>query len=220
MDRELARKGIPLIISRLRKELKLDDGPSWNRMDPFQCLIGTVLSARTRDESTAKAASALFAKYPDAMSLSRAPVKEIEQLIKPSGFYKVKARRVKQLASYLLEHHNGQVPRNMDELVRLPGVGRKTAGCVLVYSFRIPAIPTDTHVHKIANRIGLVKAKTPEQTEQELMKIIPRDKWIIINHLFVRFGQQLCKPIKPECWRCPIEKVCEYPDKNLKAPDI
>lgn len=215
MDRQEARRRIPRIVSLLMRELDIDEGPPWNMADPFQCLIGTVLSARTRDENTARAASALFARYPDARSLAGAPVREIEGLIKPSGFYRVKARRIRELAAYLLKHHGGRVPHEMEELVRLPGVGRKTAGCVMVYSFRRPAIPVDVHVHRISNRIGIVKTKTPEQTEQELMKTVPRRYWIILNHMFVRFGQQICKPVRPECWRCPIAGLCEYPSKSM-----
>jgi endonuclease-3 len=216
MDSQEARRRIPGIVSLLRRGLDIDDGPPWNRTDPFQCLVGTVLSARTRDENTDRAAKALFARYPDARKLASAPVKDVEELIKPSGFYRVKTRRIKKLAAYLLEHHRGIVPEDMEGLVRLPGVGRKTAGCVMVYSFRRPAIPVDVHVHRISNRIGLVKTKNPEQTETELMKIVPRRYWIILNHMFVRFGQQLCKPARPECWRCPIAKLCEYPGKKVR----
>jgi endonuclease-3 len=219
MDEKEARKRIPTIISNLKNHLDIDEGPPWNRMDPFQCLIGTVLSARTRDENTARAAAALFRKYPDAPSLTKAPIKDVQRLVRPSGFYLVKAKRNKELSQYLLDHHKGIVPDNMDDLVRLPGVGRKTAGCVMVYSFKRPQIPVDVHLHRIPNRIGLLKTKTPEQTEQELMRLIPKQHWIITNHLFVRFGQQVCKPLRPECWHCPITRLCDYPDKNLSPPN-
>ena len=214
MNKESTRKAIPVIISRLTRELDIDEGPPWNRVDPFQCLIGTVLSARTKDENAARAAAALFSEYPDAESLARAPLERVERLVKPSGFYRVKARRVKELAQYLLDHHGGNVPGEMDELVRLPGVGRKTAGCVLVYSFRKPAIPTDVHVHRISNRIGLVRTRTPEKTEQALMDVVPIGRWTIINHMLVRFGEQLCRPVRPECWRCPVRGLCKFPDKT------
>jgi endonuclease-3 len=216
MKPQEVRKRIPRVVTLLKKELEIDEGPPWNRRDAFQCLIGTVLSARTKDENTAKATQALFERYPDAMGLAAAPIKEVEKIVRPSGFYKVKARRIKGLAKYLLQHHNGNVPEDMEILTNLPGVGRKTAGCVLVYSFGRPAIPTDTHVHRLSNRIGLVRTKNPERTEAELMRVVPRKYWIILNHLFVRFGQRICKPIRPECWHCPIVKLCDYPDKNLK----
>lgn len=218
MNPKGARKRIPRIVILLKKELEMDDGPPWNRRDAFQCLIGTVLSARTRDENTARATQALFGRYPDVKGLATAPIREVERLIRPSGFYKVKARRIKELASHLLKHHNGRVPEDMEALTSLPGVGRKTAGCVMVYSHGRPAIPVDVHVHRISNRIGLVKTKTPEQTEAGLMRIVPKRYWIMLNHMFVRFGQQICKPIRPECWHCPIVKLCDFPDKNLEQP--
>jgi endonuclease-3 len=206
-----------MTITALSKEFGQDDGPPWNLGNPFHCLIGTVLSARTRDENASRAAGALLEAYPDPRSLSEASVEEIERLIRPSGFYRVKARRVKKLASSLIRHHGGRVPNNMDELVSLPGVGRKTAGCVLVYSFGKPAIPVDVHVHRISNRIGIVDTKKPRETELELMKTVPKDKWIVINHLLVRFGQNICKPLKPECRRCPVTLLCDYPHKNVRG---
>jgi endonuclease-3 len=218
MKPQEVRKRIPSIVTLLKKELEIDEGSPWNRRDAFQCLIGTVLSARTRDENTAKATQALFERYPDVKGLSSASLTEVEELIRPSGFYKVKARRIKEIATHLLKHHNGNVPEDMEALTSLPGVGRKTAGCVMVYSHGRPAIPTDTHVHRLSNRIGLVKTKTPEQTETELMRAVPERYWIILNHLFVRFGQQICKPISPECWHCHTVKLCEYPEKNLEPP--
>lgn len=187
---------------------------TWNLENPFQVLIGTVLSQRTRDESTEKASAALFSRYKTPKQIENAPLKEIEKLIKPSGFYKVKARRVKEISSIILKDYGGKVPDTVEELVAIPGVGRKTAGCVLVYAFGKPAIPVDTHVHKVSNRLGLVKTKRPEQTEQELMKIIPKDMWITVNNTMVRFGQQVCKPVKPRCWDCPVYKLCEYMPKN------
>jgi len=184
--------------------------------NPFQVLISTVLSQRTRDENTEKASGQLFRKYRNPRQLSQASLKDIEKLIKPSGFYKTKARRVKEISRILVERYKGKVPRDFDRLMSLPGVGRKTANCVLVYAYGIPAIPVDTHVHRISNRIGLVKTKAPEKTESGLLKIVPRKNWIEFNDLFVKFGQRTCKPIKPECWRCPIVKQCGYPNKNLK----
>jgi endonuclease-3 len=218
MDREEVRRRTARIIPILRKALDIDEGPPWNFREPFECLIGTVLSARTKDENTAKATAQLFRRYPDVRSLAKAPVREIEKLVRPSGFYRVKARRVKELARFLLDNHGGEVPDTMEELVKLPGVGRKTAGCVMVYAYGRPQIPVDVHVFRISNRIGLVKTRDPEETEFELMEVVPRDKWIILNHLFVRFGQQVCKPLRPECWRCPIEGLCEFPEKNLENP--
>jgi len=187
------------------------------RLDPFKSLIGTVLSARNRDESTAIATERLFSKYDTPEKLAKADLKSIEKLIKRSGFYKTKARYAKAISKIILEKYNGRVPDNMDKLCELPGVGRKVGGCVLVYSFgKNDSIPVDTHVHRTSNRIGLVKTKNPNQTEQELMKLFPKKYWIIINELFVSFGKKICKPIGPLHSQCPVRNYCDY-YKSLKS---
>jgi len=208
------QKRVSRIVSILEKEIGID----WflKHGDPFRVLIKTLLSQRTRDENTDKASRNLFSEFRDAKQLSKASLKDIERLIKASGFYRVKARRIREVSRVLVERYEGRVPGNLDELLKLPGVGRKTANCVMVYAYGEPSIPVDTHVHRIPNRIGLVKTKTPEQTEKELMEIVPKKYWIEINELFVKFGQRICKPIKPLCYRCPIKRLCKYPNKNLK----
>lgn len=178
--------------------------------DPFYILISTVLSQRTRDEFTDRAAKQLFKWYKTANQLARAQGKKIEQLIKPSGFYRIKAKRIKAISRELLKNHNGKVPDDIDSLLRLPGVGRKTANCVLVYAFRKAALPVDTHVHRISNLIGWVKTRTPEETEQELMRVIPKKHWIQLNELLVKHGQNICLPRGPKCWVCPIQKHCKH----------
>src|SRR5574340_1084793 len=137
---------------------------------PLSILIGTILSARTRDESTAAVVKTLFSKYKTANSLARAKLVDVEKIIKRTGFYHVKAKRIIEVASIIDSRYSGKVPKTMEELLSLPGVGRKTANCVLVYAFDEPAIPVDTHVHRISNRLGLVQTKIPEETEIELMK--------------------------------------------------
>lgn len=176
---------------------------------PYRVLISTILSHRTKDENTHRASSNLFERFPTANDVANAPLEEIEELIRPSGFYKVKARRVKEVSKILLEEYDGEVPRGFDELMSLPSVGRKTANCVLVYAFGEPAIPVDVHVHKISNRIGLVKTKTPDQTEAELVKKVPEKYWLDLNELFVRFGQDVCKSVGPKCEECDFTSFCE-----------
>lgn len=176
--------------------------------DPFKVLIATILSQRTRDENTEKASRALFREYSTARKLARAPLKSIEKLVKPSGFYRVKAKRVREVARMLVENYGGKVPADITELLSLPGVGRKTANCVLVYGFGKKAIPVDTHVHRISNRLGLVETRTPGETEKALEELVPRRHWMNINHFFVRFGQNICRPIKPRCIECSIDSVC------------
>lgn len=177
---------------------------------PLSILIGTILSARTRDENTSAVVKKLFSQYKTASALASAKLSDVEKIIKSTGFYHVKAKRIIEVASILDSKYSGKVPQTLDKLVELPGVGRKTANCVLVYAFDKPAIPVDTHVHRISNRIGLVQTKTPEDTEVELMKKIPKKHWIRINDTFVMYGQNICKPISPMCKVCQIKRECNY----------
>jgi len=177
---------------------------------PFSILIGTILSARTKDETTTKAVKALFLKYKNPEDLSNAKIKDVEKIIRSIGFFHVKSKRIVEVAKIIHQKYKDKVPEDLDILVQLPGVGRKTANCVLVYAFEKPAIPVDIHVHRISNRLGLVDTKNPEETEQELMKKIDKKYWIDINDTFVMYGQNICKPISPMCDVCKIKKSCKY----------
>ncbi len=178
--------------------------------DPFRVLIATVLSHRTKDPVTALASSRLFAKFPSVKSLASANTRTVARLIKPVGFYNTKARTVKKISKILLAKYGGIVPEDMDKLLELPSVGRKTANCVFVYGFKTPAIPVDTHVHRIFNRIGVVETKTPEETEMELTRLADRKDWLPLNEVFVKFGQLVCRPIGPHCSECPLNDRCKY----------
>jgi endonuclease III len=178
--------------------------------DPFRVLIRTILSQRTRDENTDAASALLFSKFSTPEAIAFAPVDEVEVLIKKSGFYHVKARRVKEVSRIIHEDYNDVVPDDLKELLSLPGVGRKTANCVLVYGFHEDAIPVDVHVHRISNRIGLVNTKNPDETELALMKVVPKKYWLPLNDLFVQFGQTICRPIGPKHEICPIAEICDY----------
>jgi len=177
---------------------------------PFRILIATILSARTKDENTTKAADKLFKLYGTPQKLAKAKVKDVEKVIKSVGFYHVKSKRIIEVANLILSKYNGKVPADIDKLVDMPGVGRKTANCVLVYAFEKPAIPVDTHVHRISNRLGLVDTKMPEETEMALREKIPKKYWLDINNTFVMYGQNICKPISPMCHVCKIRKTCNY----------
>ena len=177
---------------------------------PFSILIGTILSARTKDESTARVSKELFKKYKTAKQLANAKIKDVEKIIKSIGFYHVKARRIIEVSKIIDSQYKGKVPDDLEKLVELPGVGRKTANCVLVYAYEKPAIPVDIHVHRISNRLGLVQTKNPEETEFELMKKIPKKFWLDINDTFVMYGQNICKPISPMCNVCKIKNSCKY----------
>jgi len=182
--------------------------------DPFKILIGTILSARTRDEVTTAVIKALFSRFKNPDELSRANLSDIKKLIQKIGFYNVKASRLKEVSQLIIKKYNGEVPSNLDDLLTLPGVGRKTANCVLVYGFKKAAIPVDIHVHRISNRIGIVNTKNPEETENVLQKSIDKKYWIRVNETFVTFGQNICLPIKPKCNICELTKMCKYYSKN------
>ena len=175
----------------------------------FRILISTVLSSRTKDKVTAQASGKLFSKAPDLQKLSRLPETEIRKLIYPVGFYRIKARNIKNIAKIILKKYNGLVPDNMDDLIKLPGVGRKTANLVLGIAFDIDSITVDTHVHRISNRLGIIKTTKPCETEQDLQIILPREHWISLNTYLVIHGQSICKPISPLCSRCKIISFCQ-----------
>lgn len=178
--------------------------------DPFKILIGTILSARTRDEITTKVVNNLFRKFKNANELANADIEEIKAIIHSIGFYNIKAKRIKEVSQLIVGRFNGEVPDDVQKLLELPGVGRKTANCVLVYGFNKAAIPVDIHVHRISNRLGLVSTKTPEETEIELSRILAKKYWLKVNDTFVMYGQNICLPIKPNCELCKLKEVCKF----------
>ena len=183
--------------------------------DPFKILIGTILSARTRDEITTKVIAELFSEFKDADMLAKANLKKLKKVIQKIGFYNVKATNVREVSRIIVEKFNGKVPSNIDDLLTLPGVGRKTANCVLVYGFKTPAIPVDIHVHRISNRIGIADTNKPEETEIVLQKSIDKKYWTKVNETFVTFGQNVCLPKNPKCSVCQLTKLCKYYEKNI-----
>jgi endonuclease III len=198
-----------LVRSTALKNLRIQE-----EGDPFKILIGTILSARTRDEITTKVIKSLFSEFKNPDELSKANLKDLKKVIQKIGFYNVKAARIKEVSQKLIENYNGKVPSNLDDLLTLPGVGRKTANCVLVYGFKKPAIPVDIHVHRISNRIGIVNTKKPEETEMVLQKSAERKHWTRINETFVTYGQNICLPKNPKCKICHLTKICKYYKKN------
>jgi endonuclease-3 len=176
--------------------------------DPFHVLIATVLSLRTKDLTTAEASKRLFALATTPAAMRRLPARTIASAIYPVGFYRTKARAIRAICRRLLDHYGGRVPDKIDELLTLPGVGRKTANLVVTLAFGRPGICVDTHVHRISNRWGYVKTKTPEETEMALRARLPRRYWITFNDLLVPYGQHLCAPISPWCSRCQLRPMC------------
>jgi endonuclease-3 len=178
--------------------------------DPFKILIGTILSSRTRDETTTKIVKTLFKRFKNAKELAEGNLEEVKQIIHSVGFYNVKAKRIIEVSQLIVKRFDGKVPNSIEKLLELPGVGRKTANCVLVYGFNKPTIPVDTHVHRISNRIGLVNTKTPEKTEIELNNIINKKYWLRLNNIFVMYGQNICLPVVPKCELCELKKMCKF----------
>lgn len=205
------------IFHLLKKELEkytlpVVSHPDWDDIvnTPFTTLISCLLSLRTKDEVTAEASYKLFKKYNTPEKLVLASEKEVQLLIYPVGFYKTKAKRIKDISKILLEMYNGKVPDDFDELLKLKGVGRKTANIVMVYGHKKQGfLPIDTHCHRIPNRLGWINTKAPEQTEEELKRVLPKKYWDDFNHLFVKFGQTICVPISPFCSKCLIKKYCK-----------
>lgn len=185
--------------------------------DPYRILVGTILSARTKDGTTAEALGRLFPAAPDMDALERLSEEEIAGLIFPVGFYRAKARHLKALPEAVRSKFGGVIPHTVEELVELPGVGRKTANLVVALAFGLPAICVDTHVHRINNRLGIVRTKTPAETEAALRRCLPERLWIAWNSIFVSFGQTRCKPIGPQCGGCPVRAWCLAP-REPKAP--
>ncbi len=211
---------IEKVLGALRKHYGVESlGPGLGQEGVFRILISTILSQRCSDENSERAARNLFRRYRSPQSIASAPVRELEMLIRPSGFYRVKARRLKEVGRIIAEEYGGKVPASLDELVKIPGVGRKTAGCVMVYGFSKPeGIPVDTHVHRVSNRLGLVRTRTPEKTEAELMKKVPRKYWVLVNELMVLHGKSVCKSRNPACAMCPVKKYCDYYRNARRKP--
>ena len=193
--------------------------PTWNTTalaavaatsgrNPFRVLIGCLLSLRTRDETTGPAAARLFALADTPAALAGLPTSRIERAIYPVGFYRTKARTLRRLSDQLITRFAGRVPAELDALLTLPGVGRKTANLVVTVAYGRPGICMDTHVHRITNRLGFVRTRTPEETERALRAKLPRRYWIRLNELLVAFGQNVCRPLSPHCSRCPVAARC------------
>ncbi len=207
------QKRIEKIVKTLEKEVNKYKRPAvtkvaYTERSPFKVLIACLLSLRTKDEVTEKAAPRLFALADTPEKMLKLSIKQIEKAVYPVGFYKTKAKRIKEICKTLIENYNSKVPAEIDELLKLKGVGRKTANIVLTQAFQKLAIPVDTHVNRLSNRLGIVKTKTPEQTEMELRKKLPKKFWIEYNDLLVTWGQNICVPISPKCSICAISQYC------------
>ena len=210
----MTEKQIHLAIRILRREAPKWETPivtlvAQSSKSPFHVLISCILSLRTQDTTTAQASRRLFALAGTPAKMLTLPTKKIEKAIYPVGFYRTKARNIRDICRTLVEKYSGKVPDEIDELLELKGVGRKTANLVVTLGYRKPGICVDTHVHRISNRWGYVKTKNPKETEFALREKLPKQYWIEYNDLLVTFGQHLCRPISPMCSRCPVERCCD-----------
>jgi len=206
-------RSISAIHSRLKRYFEKTQSPVAHFMevrtrDPFRVLVATILSARTRDQTTTKVTERLFKEVRSLEDLARVPQDKLERLIFPVGFYRTKARMLHKLPAAVNILYGGIIPRTVEELVKLPGVGRKTANLVVTEAFDKHGICVDIHVHRICNRIGLLNTSTPGQTETELRRLLPKRYWKTWNRYLVAFGQTLCHPQHPQCERCPIRDYC------------
>ncbi len=209
---------IGMAFSILRNEISAWQEPIIGRIarerEPYKVLISTILSLRTKDSTTDEASRRLFLIADTPGNMIETPILEIEKAIFPVGFYHTKAKNIIEISRILMDRHHSNVPDTLDELLKLPGVGRKTANLVLILGFDKTGICVDTHVHRITNRWGYVKTKSPDETEMALREKLPRKHWKEINNLLVPYGQNLCMPVSPFCSRCKIKEYCKRTDVN------
>ena len=213
MPRREERHKVRLILKVLEKYFSKR---TLKRRTPFEILIACIISQRTKEENTEVASEKLFRVARTPEEIARLSVKKIESLIKPAGFYRQKARRIREVSKILLEKYRGEVPKNRNELMSLPGVGFKTSCVVLCYGHGIPTIAVDTHVNRVSKRLGLVRSDAGvEEVRETLEGIFPKEKWKVVNLGCVNFGREVCKPLKPKCERCELRSVCEFYKRRI-----
>ncbi len=207
------------VILRIKKVVgkknPLADKLKKKGVDPFKLLVSILLSSRTKDETTEKVVEKVFKEFKTPDDFLKAETKKLEELLKPIGFFRVKAKNIKKLSEIVSKKYDGKIPCKFDELLKLPGVGRKTANLFLILNCNVDTICVDTHVHRISNKVGIVKTKTPLETELELKKKLKVKYWKDINRLFVLYGKTICKPVNPQCSKCVLNDICEY-KKSVK----
>jgi endonuclease III len=207
------RRKARVVLGRLKKRYP-DIGTALDYSDPWQLLVATVLSAQTTDENVNRVTPALFDRFPTPEALAEADPEVVEEVVYSTGFYRQKARSIQELSADLVERFDGVVPEDLDALVELRGVGRKTASVVLAEAWGHPAIAVDTHVKRVARRIGLTAATDPDKVERDLRALYPPKEWAGISMRVIQFGRDVCDARKPRCWECPLRDRCDYPDKT------
>jgi endonuclease-3 len=198
------------VVRRLEARYPGDTTTALAHRDPFELLVATILSAQCTDKRVNIVTPALFARFPDAARLAAARPRDVERLIATCGLYRTKARNLVAAARALVDRHGGRVPAEREALEALPGVGRKTASVVLAVAHGKPALAVDTHVHRVANRLGLARSKAPAGTEKQLCAAIPEEKWRTVHHQLVRHGREVCRAVRPRCEACFLSDVCAF----------
>ncbi len=211
------RRDAKVILNRLKKRYP-DIGTALDHADPWQLLVATVLSAQTTDENVNRVTPILFARWPLPEDLADADPEEVEHVVFSTGFYRQKTKSIIGLATGLVEQFGGEVPADLDEMTKLPGVGRKTANVVLAEAWGEPAIAVDTHVRRVANRLGLTSEHDPTKIERRLKALYPENEWSGISMRVIQFGRDVCDARRPRCWECPLADRCPYPDKTPAPP--
>ncbi|MEK7105409.1 MAG: endonuclease III [Patescibacteria group bacterium] len=204
------------VLAELTKMYK--GGGATDLDDPYLTLVATIMSARSRDEQVLKLLPGFLKLFPTVAALAKASEAQVRDTLVGIGMWRQKAKNLSATGKKIVAEFHGKIPKTMEELVTLPGVGRKTASIVMNSSYRIPAIAVDTHVYRVTNRLGWVKTKTPEQTEAALKKVVAPELWRDLNRVMVKFGRYICIPGKPRCWACPVKEYCAFTKKNLTPP--
>jgi endonuclease-3 len=204
------------VLNRLEKEYP-DARTQLHYNDLFELLVAVVLSAQSTDKQVNRVTPGLFARYPDAAAMAQAEINDLEDLIKGVGLYHSKARHLKQTAKILVSQYEGQVPDSFEQLLELPGVGRKTANVIIAVGFDGPGLGVDTHVHRVANRLGLVNSRDRNRTEKDLKAIISQERWNRAHHLFIWHGRQVCRARRPDCEQCIVQDQCQFNQQQSKV---
>lgn len=209
------RRNARVVLNRLEKRYP-DMGTALEYADPWQLLVSTVMSAQTTDDNVNKVTPLLFEQYPTPEDLAAANPEDVERIIYSTGYYRQKTKSIIALAGDLVDRYGGEVPADLDQLVELRGVGRKTASVVLAEVWDIPAIAVDTHVKRVAGRVGLTVNNDPEKVERDLKSLYPQDRWAQISMTMIQFGRDVCDAKKPRCWECPLRDRCAYESKTVQ----
>ena len=212
MDTDKAVAAVDLILEHF--ELEGSEGIGYDGITPYQILVATILSQQTTERNSRKAFEALFAECQGPEDVYGTPAERIEELVFSSGYYRQKTRCIKEVTRVIVEEFGGEVPDNADDLMKLPGVGRKTAACVLRYAYGRPSVIVDTHINRVSQRLGISDSKRPEDTQKAIMETVPQDRWDDLDVAFITLGRRYCRPSDPDCGSCPVSGMCGHRNRS------